>query len=71
MWLVAPLTIVGCVFLFLNLPCSAMLFLPGWGVLGSSSISATAGGRSHVGRGLTEVHEPEIHDIKPPVPGTE
>ena len=27
-WLVAPLTILGCVFLFFNLPYQAMLFLP-------------------------------------------
>src|SRR6478735_4357051 len=33
-WIIAPLTIVGCVLLFANLPSAAMLFLPGWGVLG-------------------------------------
>src|SRR5690606_1967969 len=29
-WLVAPLTIAGCIFLFFNLPIQAMLFLPIW-----------------------------------------
>src|SRR4029079_16592095 len=33
-WIIAPLTILGCVFLFFNLPRQAMLFLPEWGLLG-------------------------------------
>ncbi|MGR3198840.1 MAG: amino acid permease [Paracoccus sp. (in: a-proteobacteria)] len=33
-WVVAPLTIIGCVLLFFNLPSAAMLFLPGWGIIG-------------------------------------
>src|SRR5690606_4643472 len=34
LWVIAPLTIAGCVFLFLNLPTAAMLFLPIWSVIG-------------------------------------
>src|SRR5690606_25539059 len=34
LWLVAPLTILGCVFLFLTLPPAAMRFLPVWSVIG-------------------------------------
>ena len=37
----------------------------------SSSTSATATGSSHLGRGLVEVHEPEIHDLEPPIPGVD
>jgi APA family basic amino acid/polyamine antiporter len=70
-WLVAPLAIVGCVGLYLYLPLVAILVLPGWGIIGLIVYFAYSRGRSHVGRGLSEVHEPEIHDIKPPVPGTE
>jgi APA family basic amino acid/polyamine antiporter len=70
-WLVAPLAIVGCVGLYLYLPLVAILVLPGWGIIGLIVYFAYSRGRSHVGRGLAEVHEPEIHDIKPPVPGTE
>jgi hypothetical protein len=33
-WLIGGLTIAGCLFLFLNLPSAAMLFLPGWSMLG-------------------------------------
>jgi APA family basic amino acid/polyamine antiporter len=70
-WLVAPLAIVGCVGLYLYLPLVAILVLPGWGIIGLIVYFSYSRGRSHVGRGLTEVHEPEIYDIKPPVPGTE
>ncbi|MBD3728132.1 MAG: amino acid permease [Sphingomonadales bacterium] len=54
-WLIAPLTIVGCVFLFLNLPIDAMLFLPGWGLLGIVIYLAYSRGSSHLGRGIIEV----------------
>src|SRR3546814_4762093 len=33
-WVIAPLTVAGCVFLFFNLPAAAMLVLPIWGVIG-------------------------------------
>ena len=56
-WLVAPATIGGCIFLFLNLPYSAMLFLPGWSLLGLLVYFLYSRGHSHVGRGLVEVHE--------------
>ena len=54
-WLIAPLTIAGCVFLFLNLPYEAMLFLPGWGLLGIVIYFAYSRSRSHLGRGIVEV----------------
>ncbi|MCT2558098.1 amino acid permease [Tsuneonella sp. YG55] len=54
-WLIAPLTIAGCVFLFLNLPIDAMLFLPGWGVLGIVIYFAYSRSKSHLGRGIVEV----------------
>jgi APA family basic amino acid/polyamine antiporter len=68
-WFVAPLTIVGCVFLFLNLPSSAMLFLPGWSVLGLLVYFLYSRRRSHLGRGIVEIHEAEIEDIAPAIPG--
>ncbi len=55
LWLIAPLTIVGCVFLFLNLPSAAMLFLPGWTLLGLFVYFLYSRHRSHLGRGIVEV----------------
>ena len=54
-WVIAPLTILGCVFLFLNLPTAAMLFLPGWGLLGIVIYFLYSRSRSHLGRGIVEV----------------
>jgi APA family basic amino acid/polyamine antiporter len=54
-WVIAPLTIAGCVFLFLNLPTSAMLFLPGWSALGLLVYFFYSRGKSHLGRGIVEV----------------
>jgi len=54
-WIIAPLTMVGCVFLFLNLPTAAMLFLPGWGLIGIVIYFVYSRGSSHLGRGVVEV----------------
>ena len=67
--IVAPLTIIGCLFLFFNLPTEAMLVLPVWTAVGLVLYFLYGYRKSHLGRGLVEVHEPEIHDIDPPIPG--
>ena len=69
--LVAVLTVVGCLFLFFNLPAAAMLVLPVWGVIGIVIYYAYSYRNSHLGRGIVEVHEPEIHDIEPGIPGVD
>lgn len=69
LWLIAPLTIAGCVFLFANLPTQAMLFLPAWSVAGLFIYFFYSRRRSHLGRGIVEVHEPEYADIEPDIPG--
>ena len=56
-WLIGGLTIAGCLFLFLNLPSAAMLFLPGWSVLGLFVYFFYSRGKSHLGRGIVEVVE--------------
>ena len=66
---VAPLTILGCLFLFFNLPTEAMLVLPIWTAIGIVFYAAYGYRKSHLGRGIVEVHEPEIHDIDPGIPG--
>ncbi|MXO72356.1 amino acid permease [Alteraurantiacibacter buctensis] len=68
-WLVAPLTIAGCMFLFFNLPAQAMLFLPIWGAIGLVIYFGYSRRASHLGRGLVEVHEAEIGEIEPDIPG--
>jgi APA family basic amino acid/polyamine antiporter len=67
-WIIAPLTIVGCVFLFFNLPMQAMLFLPIWGAIGLLIYFAYSRGKSHLGHGIVEVHEDDAEI--PPMPGT-
>lgn len=54
-WLIAPLTVAGCLFLFLNLPTEAMLFLPGWGLIGIVIYFVYSRRQSHLGRGIVEV----------------
>jgi APA family basic amino acid/polyamine antiporter len=67
--IVAPLTILGCLFLFFNLPTQAMLFLPIWGAIGLLFYFAYGRRKSHLGRGIIEVPESEIESIAPHVPG--
>jgi len=68
LWLIGPATIVGCVFLFFNLPMEAMLVLPAWGAIGLVIYFAYSYRASHLGKGVVEVAEPEAYES---VPGTE
>ena len=52
LWLLAPLTILGCVGLFLFLPIQAQLLLPGWMILGLICYFAYGYRHSHVALGL-------------------
>ncbi|MBX3560289.1 MAG: amino acid permease [Sphingomonas sp.] len=70
-WLIGPLTIAGCLFLFLNLPFKAMLVLPIWTAIGLVVYFLYSYRNSHLGRGLVEVHESEIQDIEPGIPGVD
>lgn len=69
LWLIGPLTIAGCLFLFFNLPFAAMLVLPIWGAIGLAIYYLYSHRTSHLGRGLVEVHETEIADLEPDIPG--
>ena len=69
LWLVGPLTIAGCLFLFFNLPLEAMIVLPAWAAIGFVLYFVYGYRNSHLGRGRVEVHESDIHDIEPPIPG--
>ncbi|BBB10004.1 amino acid permease [Sphingopyxis sp. EG6] len=65
LWLIGPLTMAGCVFLFLNLPFEAMLVLPGWAAIGFVVYFAYGYRKSHLGQGLVEVHEGELEPTAP------
>ena len=64
-WIIGPLTVAGCLFLFLNLPFAAMLFLPIWSAIGLVVYFFYSRSRSHLGRGFAEVHE--LDPDSPPV----
>ncbi len=55
--IIAPLTILGTVGLFFNLPTESQLVLPIWGAIGFVFYMLYGYRKSHVGRGLSEVHE--------------
>ncbi len=70
LYVTAPISIVGCIYLFISLDERSKFLFAIWAVIGLFVYFTYSRSRSHVGRGLVEVHEPEIADIKPPVPGT-
>ncbi len=67
-WVIAPVSIVGCVALYFNLPVEAMLVLPVWGVIGLVVYFAYSRRKSHVGLGRIEVHEDDPDAPPQPVP---
>jgi APA family basic amino acid/polyamine antiporter len=67
-WVTAPLAIVGTFALYLLLPFDAKMVLPVWGALGLLIYFGYSRSRSHVGRGLVEVHEEDADAPPQPVP---
>ncbi|HPB21158.1 MAG TPA: amino acid permease [Novosphingobium sp.] len=67
-WLVSPLAAVGCVYLFWSLSGYTKLLFVGWAAIGLVVYYTYSRSRSHVGRGIVDVHEDDA-DIPPqPVP---
>lgn len=70
--LVAPVAVLGCVYLFFSLSFYTLALFAGWATVGLAVYFGYSRSRSHVGRGLVEVHE-EDSDIPPqpvaPLPG--
>lgn len=56
-WVVAPLSIIGCASLYFLLPFDAKMVLPLWGGLGLLIYFLYSRSRSHVGKGIIDVHE--------------
>ena len=67
-WVFAPLSAFGCAFLFWNLPHDAKMVLPIWGGIGLVVYFLYGYRKSHLGRGLIEVHETDSDAPPPPVP---
>ena len=67
LWLIGPATIVGCIFLFFNLPLDAMLVLPGWGIIGVIIYVSYGMHRSHLAKDIVEVVPPAENE--PLTPG--
>lgn len=67
LWLVGPATVVGCLFLFFNLPFEAMIVLPIWAAIGFVIYFLYGYRHSHLGQGRVEVHE--LDPTEPEVPG--
>jgi APA family basic amino acid/polyamine antiporter len=66
-YIVAPLAIIGCIGLYLSLPLTAKLVLPGWGAIGLAIYFLYSRSRSHVGLGLDD--GAAVNDDRAP-PGT-
>ena len=65
-WIVAPAAIIGCIVLYAALDTTSKLVLVGWGGIGLVVYFLYSRSRSHVGRGLSEVHE--LDEDMPPLP---
>jgi len=65
-FVVAPLAILGCAYLFVSLDSRSQLLFLGWAAIGLVVYFTYSRSRSHVGRGLIEVHEDDAD--APPVP---
>ncbi len=65
LWVIAPLAILGSVTLYISLPLTAILVLPGWGAIGLLVYFLYGRRRSHVGRGIVE----QIGEDDPPIYG--
>jgi APA family basic amino acid/polyamine antiporter len=60
----APVAIVGCIYLFFSLSLHTIALFVGWAALGLIVYYAYSRSRSHVGRGIVQVHEDDT-DLPP------
>jgi APA family basic amino acid/polyamine antiporter len=67
-FLTAPVAAAGCVYLFLNLSTGTKLMFVGWALIGLVVYFLYGYRKSHVGLGLTEVHELDRDAPPGPVP---
>ncbi|NLR71448.1 amino acid permease [Novosphingobium sp. ERN07] len=67
-YLTSPLAFLGCAYLFYKLDEKSQLLFVIWAVVGLVVYYAYSRSRSHVGRGLVEVHEADADAPPQPVP---
>jgi len=67
-WLVGPAAVLGCAYLFFNLSGYTELMFLGWAAVGLVVYFSYGRRKSHVGRGLVEVHEQDAGIPPQPVP---
>jgi APA family basic amino acid/polyamine antiporter len=64
----APLAILGCIYLFVSLDSRSQMLFLAWAVIGLVVYFTYSRSRSHVGRGVVEVHEDDADAPPLPVP---
>ena len=67
-YVIAPISVIGCAYLFWSLSVDTKLMFVGWAVVGLVVYFAYSRSRSHVGLGNVEVHEDDADAPPPPVP---
>ena len=67
--IVAPLAVIGCAYLFFSLDWYTQRLFIGWAAIGLVVYYFYGRHHSHLGRGLVEIHEVEISEIEPDIPG--
>jgi len=67
-WVVGPAAVLGCAYLFFNLSGYTELMFLGWAAIGLVVYFSYGRRKSHVGRGLVEVHEQDEGIPPQPVP---
>ena len=69
--IVAPLSIIGCIYLFFSLSAVTIELFVGWAAVGLVVYYAYSRNRSNLGRGIVDGAEDEAYEgLNPPVPGT-
>jgi APA family basic amino acid/polyamine antiporter len=66
--IIAPVAAAGCVYLFFSLSGYTIGLFAGWAILGFSVYFLYSRSRSHVGRGITEMHERDSDAPTLPLP---
>ena len=67
-YVIAPVSILGCVYLFFNLSAYTLSLFAAWSVAGLLVYFLYSRSRSHLGRGIVEVAELSPETPPPPVP---
>ena len=67
-WVTAPIAIIGCLYLFVSLDHKSIILFLIWAAVGLAVYFGYSRSRSHVGRGIVEVHEDDADAPPQPVP---